>query len=175
MAVKLFITSCALWAFTGNSVWPWCKSMCARFSLQRTQFPINTDFAMQLWQLDTSHIFAAPHPARRSGACESCYYSETFPNHGVNFMISAIRYEAFSPTQRGGHTEGFADYLNEDVSLWWLTSSGKTAIEERWLPQSASNRTWPGSMTGSPATVRCCRSCLCLRKSCETTCEGYTL
>ena len=32
-------------------------------------------------------------------------------------MISAIRYEAFSPTQRGGHTEGFADYLNEDVSL----------------------------------------------------------
>ena len=78
-------------------------------------------------------------------------------------MISAIRYEAFSPTQRGGHTEGFADYLNEDVSLWWLTSSGKTAIEERWLPQSASNRTWPGSMTGSPATVRCCRSCLCLR------------
>ena len=54
---------------------PWCKSMCARFSLQRTQFPINTDFPMQLWQLDVSHIFAAPHPARRSGACESCYYS----------------------------------------------------------------------------------------------------
>ena len=81
-------------------------------------------------------------------------------------MISAIRYEAFSPTQRGGHTEGFADYLNEDVSLWWLTSSGKTATEKRWLPQSASSRTWARSMTGSPVTVT---TSLNLRKGfCDT-------
>ena len=30
------------------SIYRRCKSMCARFSLQRTQFPITTDFPMQL-------------------------------------------------------------------------------------------------------------------------------